>query len=138
MAKLIDNSIPKFLLVGVLNTLVGAGIMFLLYNVAGWGYWPSTAANYLVGGILSFFLNKYFTFRNRERSWWQVGKFVITVAVCWVIAYAIAKPLVLQILANQNVKLQENVAMLAGMCIYTGLNYFGQRFFAFRKSHSNH
>ena len=138
MAKLIDNSIPKFLLVGVLNTLVGAGIMFLLYNVAGWGYWPSTAANYLVGGILSFFLNKYFTFRNRERSWWQVGKFVITVAVCWVIAYAIAKPLVLQILANQNVKLQENVAMLAGMCIYTGLNYFGQRFFAFRKSHRKH
>ncbi|WP_297212121.1 GtrA family protein [uncultured Flavonifractor sp.] len=138
MAKLIDNSIPKFLLVGVLNTLVGAGIMFLLYNVAGWGYWPSTAANYLVGGILSFFLNKYFTFRNRERSWWQVGKFVITVAVCWVIAYAIAKPLVLQILANQNVKLQENVAMLAGMCIYTGLNYFGQRFFAFRKSRRKH
>lgn len=138
MAKLIDNSIPKFLLVGVLNTLVGAGIMFLLYNVAGWGYWPSTAANYLVGGILSFFLNKYFTFQNRERSWWQVGKFVITVVVCWVIAYAIAKPLVLQILANQNVKLQENVAMLAGMCLYTGLNYFGQRFFAFRKSRRKH
>lgn len=134
MAKLIDQSIPKFLLVGVLNTLVGAGIMFLLYNVAGWGYWPSTAANYLVGGILSFFLNKYFTFQNKERSWWQVVKFIITVAVCWVIAYAIAKPLVLQVLAGQSQKVQENVAMLAGMCIYTGLNYFGQRFFAFKKN----
>ena len=133
MAKLIDNSIPKFLLVGVLNTLVGAGLMFLLYNVASWGYWPSTAANYIVGGILSFFLNKYFTFQNRERSWWQVVKFILTVAVCWVIAYAIAKPLVLQVLSGQSVKLQENVAMLAGMCIYTGLNYFGQRFFAFKK-----
>ena len=133
MAKLIDQSIPKFLLVGVLNTLVGAGIMFLLYNVAGWGYWPSTAANYLVGGVVSFFLNKYFTFQNKERSWWQVVKFIITVAVCWVIAYAIAKPLVLQVLAGQSVKIQENVAMLAGMCIYTGLNYFGQRFFAFKK-----
>ncbi|OUO40330.1 GtrA family protein [Flavonifractor sp. An306] len=133
MAKLIDQSIPKFLLVGVLNTLVGAGIMFLLYNVAGWGYWPSTAANYLVGGVESFFLNKYFTFQNKERSWWQVVKFVITVAVCWVLAYAIAKPLVLQVLSGQSVKIQENVAMLAGMCIYTGLNYFGQRFFAFKK-----
>lgn len=133
MAKLIDQSIPKFLLVGMLNTLVGAGIMFLLYNVAGWGYWPSTAANYLVGGVVSFFLNKYFTFQNKERSWWQVVKFVITVAVCWVLAYAIAKPLVLQVLSGQSVKLQENVAMLAGMCIYTGLNYIGQRFFAFKK-----
>ena len=133
MAKLIDQSIPKFLLVGVLNTLVGAGIMFLLSNVAGWGYWPSTAANSRVGGVVSFFLNKYFTFQNKERSWWQVVKFVITVAVCWVLAYAIAKPLVLQVLSGQSVKIQENVAMLAGMCIYTGLNYFGQRFFAFKK-----
>lgn len=133
MAKLIDQSIPKFLLVGVLNTLVGAGIMFLLYNVAGWGYWPSTAANYLVGGVVSFFLNKYFTFQNRERSWRQVVKFIVTVAVCWVLAYAIAKPLVLRVLSGQSVKLQENVAMLAGMCIYTGLNYFGQRFFAFKQ-----
>ena len=130
MGKLIDGSIPKFLLVGVGNTLLSMALRFLL---EGLGYWPSTAANYLVGGIVSFFLNKYFTFQNKERSWWQVVKFIITVAVCWVIAYAIAKPLVLQVLAGQSVKIQENVAMLAGMCIYTGLNYFGQRFFAFKK-----
>lgn len=34
--KLIDKSIPRFLMVGVLNTLVGAGVMFLLFNLAGW------------------------------------------------------------------------------------------------------
>ena len=131
MARLIDKSIPRFLLVGVLNTLVGAGVMFLLFNVAGWSYWLSSAANYLVGGVLSFFLNKYFTFRNRERSWGQVCRFVLTVAVCWVMAYAVAKPLARLALAGWEEKLQENGAMLAGMCIYTGLNYFGQRFFAF-------
>ena len=130
MKKLFDVSMLKFLLVGVGNTLLSTVLMFAL---EGLGYWPSTAANYLVGGIVSFFLNKYFTFQNKERSWWQVVKFIITVAVCWVIAYAIAKPLVLQVLAGQSVKIQENVAMLAGMCIYTGLNYFGQRFFAFKK-----
>ena len=133
MAKLIDKSIPKFLLVGVLNTLVGAGIMFLLYNVAGWGYWPSTAANYLVGGILSFFLNKYFTFQNRERSAAQVLRFILTVAVCALVAYGLAKPAVRWVLAGYGERVQENVAMLAGMVLYTGLNYFGQRFFAFRQ-----
>ena len=79
MARLIDKSIPRFLLVGVLNTLVGAGVMFLLYNAAGWPYWAATASNYLAGGVLSYFLNKYFTFRNRERSWAQVGRFALTV-----------------------------------------------------------
>lgn len=133
MARLIDKSIPKFLLVGVLNTLVGAGIMFLLYNWAGCSYWASSAANYVVGSMLSFFLNKYFTFQNRDWSWGQVGKFALNVAVCYLVAYAVAKPAVLWALAGQSVKVQENIAMLAGMCLYTGLNYFGQRFFAFKK-----
>ena len=132
MAKLIDQSIPKFLLVGVLNTLVGGGVMFLLFNLAGWPYWAATASNYLVGGVLSYFLNKYFTFQNKERSWGQVVRFALTVAVCWLIAYGIARPLTSWVLSGQAVKVQENISMLVGMWVYTGLNYFGQRFFAFR------
>ena len=32
--KWIDGTVPRFLLVGVINTLVGCGAMFLLYNLA--------------------------------------------------------------------------------------------------------
>ena len=134
--KLIDNTIPKFLLTGVINTLVGALVMFLLYNLAGCSYWLSSAANYLVGGTVSFFLNKYFTFRNKERSWAQVLRFALTVAVCWLIAYGIAKPLTLRLLSGAGEKLQTNAAMVVGMGLYTALNYCGQRFFAFRKKES--
>ena len=134
--KLIDKSIPRFLMVGVLNTLVGAGVMFLLFNLAGWAYWTASAANYVVGGVLSYFLNKHFTFQNKERGWAQVGRFALTVAVCWLIAYGVAKPLALWALSGQSGKIQENVALLVGMVLYTGLNYFGQRFFACRKKNS--
>lgn len=130
--KLIDKTVPKFLLVGVVNTLVGCGLMFLLYNLAGWSYWLSSAANYVAGGVVSFFLNKYFTFQNKERSWRQVGRFVLTVLICWLLAYGAAKPLVRTVLSGFPVRLQENAAMLTGMCLYTALNYLGQRFFAFR------
>lgn len=136
MKKLIDNTIPKFLLTGVINTLVGALVMFLLYNLAGCSYWLSSAANYLVGGTVSFFLNKYFTFQNRERSWMQVLRFALTVALCWLIAYGAAKPLTLRLLEGFGEKLQTNIAMVVGMGLYTVLNYFGQRFFAFRKNES--
>lgn len=130
--KLFDRTMIKFLLVGVANTLVGCGTMFLLYNMAHWSYWASSAANYVVGGVVSFFLNKYFTFRNRERSWKQVGKFIMTVAVCYLIGYGAAKPLMLWVLKDYPVQIQENAAMLVGMCLYTGTNYLGQRFFAFK------
>lgn len=130
--RIFDITFLKFLLVGICNTLVGCALMFVLYNLAGWSYWLSSASNYVAGGVMSFFLNKYFTFRNKERSWRQVWMFALTVAVCWLLAYGAAKPLVLTLLSGFPIRLQENVAMLAGMCLYTALNYVGQRFFAFR------
>ena len=130
--KLIDSTVPRFLLVGIINTLVGCGAMFLLYNLAHWSYWLSSAANYVLGGIVSFFLNKYFTFRRREWSWRQVVRFALNVAVCWLLAYGLAERLALWALSGWPEQLRANAAMLVGMCLYTGLNYLGQRFFAFR------
>lgn len=130
--RLFDATMPKFLLVGVVNTLFGCGLMFMLYNLFHCSYWFSSAANYIVGGIISFFLNKYFTFQFKGWSWFVVMKFILNVALCYVVAYALAKPLVLYLFAGQGMELQENVAMAFGMCLYTGLNYFGQRFFAFK------
>ena len=132
LKKLFDEKLLKFILVGVVNTLVGMAIMFGLYNLAHCSYWVSFAANYILTSILSYFLNKYFTFQNRERSVGQVVRFVVNIAVCYGLAYGIAKPLCLQLLANASTTVRDNVSMLVGMCLFTGLNYLGQRLFAFR------
>ena len=118
-------------------TLVGTAIMFGLYNIAGCSYWVASAANYVLTSILSFFLNKYFTFRSRERSVGQAVRFAANIAVCYLIAYGAAKPLCLRLLANASVSTRDNVAMLVGMVFFTGLNYLGQRFFAFRSPKTN-
>ena len=132
LKKLFDEKLLKFILVGVVNTLVGMAIMFGLYNLAHCSYWVSSAANYILTSILSYFLNKYFTFQNRERSVGQVVRFVVNIAVCYGLAYGIAKPLCLQLLANASTTVRDKVSMLVGMCLFTGLNYLGQRLFAFR------
>ena len=67
--SLIDAKLLRFIIVGLINTAVGTAIMFGLYNLAGASYWASSAANYILTSILSFFLNKYFTFRNKGWSW---------------------------------------------------------------------
>lgn len=134
--KFLDITFLKFILVGVINTIVGAGTMFLCYNALHCSYWFSSAMNYIVGSIVSYFLNKYFTFQNKERSWKIVVKFIINITVCYLIAYGIAKPLVAHILSGQTVTIQENGAMLVGMVLFVMLNYIGQRFFAFKKSES--
>ena len=53
--------------------------------------------------------------------------------MCYLIAYGVAKPLVRAMLSGASVSIQENVAMLSGMCLFVVLNYLGQRFFAFKK-----
>ena len=53
LKKFFDIKFWKFIGVGVINTLVGNGVMFLLYNVVHASYWLSSAANYIVGSIVS-------------------------------------------------------------------------------------
>ena len=126
--KIIQNTVLRFILVGVINTLVGTAIMFGLYNLAHCSYWVSSASNY----ILSFFLNKFFTFQNKEKSIGQVVRFAVNIAVCYLLAYGIAKPLCLYLLSGAAASVSDNISMLVGMCLFTAFNYCGQRFFAFK------
>ena len=132
--KIFDKSFLRFVLVGLINTAVGAGVMFIAYNLFHTGYWLSSAANYVAGGIVSFFLNKYYTFRNTEKSLWQALRFAVILVICYFAAYGAAKPLVKALLSAQKTSVQENAAMLVGMGVYVILSYLGQRFFAFKES----
>ena len=137
-----DIKFWKFILVGILNTVVGMGLQFLFFNLFGWGEWTSSIIGYILGIILSFFLNKYFTFKNKENGWKPIAKFALNIAVCYGLAYGIAIPLTKWIcLANSLTmfgwtvdKFAGNVSMLVGSCLFVAFNYIGQRFFAFKEN----
>ena len=114
--KFADKTFLRFVLVGVINTV----------------FWLSSASNYFFGSILSYFLNKYFTFQYKKRDWKVVVRFAVNVSVCYLIAYGIAKPLIRALMSGFEVTAQENVAMVCGMGLFVALNYLGQRFFAFK------
>ena len=130
--SIIDITMLKFVIVGVINTLVGTTIMFTAYNVLHFSYWISSALNYILASVLSYFLNKYFTFQNKNRSIKIVLKFALNIAVCYLIAYGMAKPLAAWALKGMGQTIQDNGAMFVGMCLFVAVNYFGQRFFAFK------
>ena len=131
--KLLDVTFWKFILVGIANTLFGTAIMFVFYNVFHLSYWISSAANYVFGSILSYFLNKNFTFQNKSKGMGVILRFIINISICYLVAYGVAKPLVKMVLSNMTKTVQDNVAMLVGMCLFVILNYIGQRFWAFKE-----
>lgn len=130
----LDITTVKFLLVGIANTLFGTAVMFCAYNLLHLSYWISSALNYILGSILSYFLNKFFTFQSNKKSAKEIIRFIVNIALCYLLAYGAAKPLVHALLENASVQFQDNGAMLVGMGLFVILNYFGQRYFVFKKS----
>ncbi len=139
---LFDEKMWKFLLVGVLNTLVGNGLSFLLLNLVPWSNFDlgnaaavnvSSGIATVLASIMSYFLNKNFTFKYRGNGLMAALRFTLNIVVCYVIAYNILASLTVHILAGQPDWLVKNGSMVVGMCSFVACNYFGQRFFAFRE-----
>lgn len=131
-----DKIFMKFVMVGIVNTLIGTTIMFGFYNVFNLNYWISSASNYIIGSLVSYLLNKNFTFRFKEKGYYSLLRFIINILTCYLLAYGIAKPIMHWILSDFNKTIQENLSMLLGMCLFVVFNYLGQRFFTFKDNKS--
>ncbi|MBR0446893.1 MAG: GtrA family protein [Clostridia bacterium] len=136
LLSLFDVKLLKFLLVGVLNTLLGDGLSFLLINLTDLNMWLATALPTVIASVMSYFLNKYFTFKNTEKGWRPALRFALNIAVCYLLAYGIAIPLMQFALSTAEPTLRDNLSKLIGMCLFVGFNYLGQRLFAFRTKES--
>ncbi len=130
-----DKTFITFLIVGVVNTLFGTIIMFVLYNAFGCSYWLSSFCDYFFGSILSYFLNKHFTFHYQGTDWRSIVKFALNIIVCYLIAYSLALPLTRAALESMHWSktVVENVAMIVGTGLFMVINYLGQKFFAFKR-----
>ena len=121
----------KFFVVGVVNTMLGMGIMMIMYNVFRCSYSVSTASNYVITSIIAFFVNRRITFKSKERSIMQGLKFTANIVTCYLIAYGVARPLTAWVLDRTGARTVTNIAMLVGMGLFSSMNYLGQRFLVF-------
>ena len=87
---LLTSSFARFLLVGLFNTLVGLSASFAFFNLLHLNYWISTFAGNTIGAVVSYTLNRTFTFRSNVSigsSWWKfaVGYFESAMACLMVL-----------------------------------------------------
>lgn len=133
LKKIFSLEQSRFVLVGVMNTIIGTTVMFVAYNFLGLGYWISSALNYIVGSIFSYFANKYFTFKSENKSGKEIVRFVLNIVLCYFVAYGLAKPIINVLLGSiiSNISLLEQLGMILGMGIFIVINFLGQKFFVF-------
>lgn len=126
----------RFLMVGVANTIVGLSVMYLFLHLAGFSYWTSTFIGNTVGAIVSFFLNRSFTFRSQSSVSKSMIRFIAVILFCYFISYTIGRDLVEWILSNSHLtsSIKTDIAVLISTGLYTVLNYVCQKLFVFRST----
>jgi putative flippase GtrA len=118
-------SFLRFSAVGVGNTLLGLTLIFALMRFGGVQYIAANAVGYAVGTVVSFVLNRSWTFYHKGR--------VLSSAVRWglVIAIAYAANVFIVILSHEYFGIDRYISQGLGVFAYTCLSYLGARFYAF-------
>ncbi|ATU95831.1 hypothetical protein BLM14_29280 (plasmid) [Phyllobacterium zundukense] len=115
----------RFGVVGLLNTLLGYGVILVLLAL-DWGDVWSNLSGYAAGLILGFCLNSQWTFRKtKSLRAGIVGRY----AIVFLVAYSANLTVVL---AARSMGLLENpLVHLVGICVYTTIFYFGSAYYVF-------
>lgn len=138
MKKLIaffcDKSLVLFLIIGGLNTIISVvGSQLLLSSL---GYWGSTALMFALCSIASFYFNRKYSFESKAPLGPSIVRFSVVILVCYLLGFGFSNyvtPLLVSAVGSglDSVWITR-VAMLIGQVIFTGLNYIGQRLWAFK------
>jgi putative flippase GtrA len=131
-----NHSFVRFLLVGVVNTIVGLSSMYLFLHGFSFSYWVSTFLGNVIGACVSYVLNRSFTFKSNAAVGTSMLRFAIVILICYFISYYLGEKIALFLFAKISflgTKYAADGAVLFGTGIYTITNYLGQRLFVFKQ-----
>ncbi|PLT30574.1 GtrA family protein [Peribacillus deserti] len=130
----VNSPFLRFLIVGVLNTVIGLSSIFILMNVFGIGYWYSTLIGNVIGASASFFLNRAFTFKSSVSYGKSAFKFAGVIAISYFLSYSasgVVAENLRSMMGSPRPDVVQNAAVLIGSFLYTILNYTGQKYLVF-------
>jgi putative flippase GtrA len=107
----------KYSVVGLINTIIGLGIIFVLFNVYKVNYVFSNVIGYTFGLINSFILNKRWTFRSTNHYSREIIPFIIIFAISYFTNF-------LTLIVNIEVfKINPNLSQVLSVIVYSITNF---------------
>jgi putative flippase GtrA len=122
----LQTEIPRFLVAGSSAVLVDTVVYFALVSTVTFNFNVAKAISFISGAIVAFFLNKFWTFKQKRRSWTEVFRFAL-LYLATLVVNVLVNALVLKV-APTGITL----AFLAATGTSTILNFCGQKWQVFR------
>ncbi|MFB6468385.1 GtrA family protein [Cytobacillus sp. Hz8] len=125
----------RFLIVGVINTMIGLSVMLITVHWFDFSYWLATFTGNSIGACVSFFLNRSFTFQSTVGWGQSVWKFLLVILSCYFLSYSFSDicSKVVGDLFSLQTENEKDLAILLGTGFYMISNYLGQKNFVFRR-----
>ncbi|MCQ9280611.1 GtrA family protein [Priestia aryabhattai] len=127
------GSFVRFLVVGLVNTTVGLSIMYVLLHIFH-HYWIATFVGNAAGAVVSYVLNRIFTFKSGVHLSKSILRFILVIGICYGLSYYIGLQFSSWLLHQLPVAVhpfKKDFGILIGTGLYTLLNYTGQKYFVF-------
>lgn len=134
------NQFIRYVLVGVMNTLVTLIVIFMCKSFFGINLWVSNAIGYVAGMVNSFLWNRTWVFHSTSRKYHREAlKFIVGFLVCYgvqlVVTWAFNGLLShVQIVFYNFTVSGYGIATIIGMAVYTMLNFVFNRLITFKSA----
>lgn len=116
----------RYGLVGVLNTLITAAVIYLCQEIMGLSPVVSNVLGYAAGVINSFIFNSRWTFKA-ALSWWKFVGFVLAFGVCYLLQ------LLVLVWLGESTDIPPYPRQLIAMAVYTVVNFLVNKLAVFRR-----
>jgi putative flippase GtrA len=118
----------RFGIVGLSNTLLGLGVIYVCWRFLGMGDVPANMTGYVVGLLWGYTWNRRWTFRSARPARQQFGRYLL-LCLCAYAANLGVIGIARHVLGDQSF-----FPHVAGTVFYTALTYLGCRHFVFAES----
>lgn len=114
---LIDQTLIKYILVGLFNTVIGMGSTLISFHLLGFSYSIAYTIGTVLGIVSSFTLNKHFTFKSPHNWKKEAIKFLLVSLIAYLVSVACLTYLI------EWFKLPHDISFFASMVCYTLISY---------------
>lgn len=122
------SQLSRFLVVGFANTVLGYAVIFGCMYLGGLTPESSNVVGYLVGLLVSYFLNRHFTFRSVQRRGTEFVRFVVV----FITAYT--ANLIVLVVFVRALGTHAAVSQVIAGVIYIGVAYLLNKHYVFHST----
>lgn len=126
MKKAIKQAI-KYGVVGVINTLITAVVIWIMMKLLGCSDVVSNVVGYIAGVLNSFIWNKKWTFKSTEKWIGSALRFGVVFGICYLLQLGL-----LVFVLNPYLAIDPYYNQLIAMAFYTAINFVMNKFYTFK------